>query len=311
MNSRRAFSMVELLVVIAIVGVLAGLLLPAVQAAREAARRSQCSNNLRQLSLGMIQHAEMLGHFPSGGWGYAWVGVPDQGFGRSQPGGWVYNVLPFIEQKSLHGLGSGLDAEQRQEASATRLQTPLAVMHCPSRRAVAPLPATTNLPRETSPLFVMARSDYAANSGDLILQGTAGPATITEGNTSYQWTAKTYKCTGISFLRSEVTLASLVDGASNTYLVGEKYLNQMYYETGEDTGDDESMYAGHSLDNFRYGVNPPRQDTYGSSTPQRFGSPHNGGCHMAFCDGSVQVVSYAVDARVHGAQANRRDTRPK
>jgi len=310
MHARRGFSLVELLVVIAIIGVLAGLLLPAVQAAREAARRSQCTNNLHQISLGMIQHAETLGHFPSGGWGYAWVGVPDQGFGRSQPGGWVYNVLPFLEQQSLHDLGSGFDAEQGKEASATRVQTPLAVMHCPSRRAVAPLPATKT-PRETSPVLVMARSDYAANSGDAIVQSTAGPETITEANTSYIWSAKTYRCTGISFVRSEVTPASLVDGASNTYLVGEKYLNPMYYETGEDSGDDDSMYAGHSLDNFRYGVNPPMQDTYGSSLIQRFGSAHNGGCHMAFCDGSVQVVSYAIDYRVHGAQANRRDTRAR
>ena len=92
----------ELLVVIAIIGVLVGLLLPAIQAAREAGRRLTCSSHLKQLALGMIVHENSLKFFPTGGWGCQWTGDADRGFDKRQPGGWTYNVLPFIEQRSLH-----------------------------------------------------------------------------------------------------------------------------------------------------------------------------------------------------------------
>ena len=103
-HARFAFTLVELLVVIAIIGVLIALLLPAVQAAREAARRSQCQNHLKQIGLACQLHVDSLKHYPSNGWGYRWMGDPDRGFGEEQPGGWIYSVTPFLEQGSVQHL---------------------------------------------------------------------------------------------------------------------------------------------------------------------------------------------------------------
>ena len=105
---REGFTLVELLVVIAIIGILVALLLPAVQAAREAARRNQCVNNLKQLSLGALNHEAAHKHFPSTGLGNSWIGDPNYGYGRKQPGGIFFNVLPYIEEQTLHDMGMGI-----------------------------------------------------------------------------------------------------------------------------------------------------------------------------------------------------------
>lgn len=93
---RHAFTLVELLVATTIVGILMGLLLPAVQAGREAARRAQCGNNIKQLSLAAIVHENVWRSFPTGGWSKQWLGHPDRGYDSNQPGGWIYNILPFL-----------------------------------------------------------------------------------------------------------------------------------------------------------------------------------------------------------------------
>ena len=134
-----AFTLVELLVVIAIIGILIALLLPAIQAVREAARRTQCMNNLKELSLGFLNHESTQHFLPTGGWGYHWVGVPDQGFGVNQPGGWPYNILPYIEQGSIRRLGSGQAAGSNELANAlaTAITTPMSLFNCPARRPAA------------------------------------------------------------------------------------------------------------------------------------------------------------------------------
>ena len=131
---RSAFTLVELLVVIAIIAMLVTLLLPAVQAAREAARRTQCMNNMRQLALGCLNHDGAHTFMPSGGWGRHWVCDPDRGFGQRQPGGWAYHVLPFIEANDIHGLGAGADLETKRRLNKQRITTPQPIFHCPSRR---------------------------------------------------------------------------------------------------------------------------------------------------------------------------------
>src|SRR4029077_15365078 len=112
----RAFTLIELLVVIAIIGVLVALLLPAVQSAREAARRTHCQNNLKQIGVAFLNFEGAQKAFPSGGWGYHWTGDPDMGFGEKQPGGWAFSILPYLEDSTVFQVGKGLLQNQKQAA---------------------------------------------------------------------------------------------------------------------------------------------------------------------------------------------------
>lgn len=309
--SRRGFTLVELLVVVAIIGVLIALLLPAVQAARESARRVQCQNHLKQLALASITFHETNKRFPPGGWGYRWPGLPNEGSGTGQPGGWIYNVLPFAEQRNLHDLGARGSQTEQQQSSAQRIATPLALLHCPSRRPakVYPmLPDASRSPHATDAVSLVARNDYVMNAGDKMMAHGPGPETLDEGKKGYKF-PDLNASTGISFLRSEVGMASLKDGSSHTYLVAEKYLNPDHYETGADFGDNENAYTGDDLDLLRWAQpnEPPLRDQPGVESLTRFGSAHAATWQAAMCDGSVHALSYAIDPAVHRRLANRRD----
>jgi prepilin-type N-terminal cleavage/methylation domain-containing protein/prepilin-type processing-associated H-X9-DG protein len=133
--SKRGFTLVELLVVITIIGILISLLLPAVQAAREAARRAQCNNNLKQLGLAALNHESAIKTYPTGGWAGLFLGSPDRGSGARQPGGWLFNILPYIEQGALYNLQAGKSTSALLSAAATTMATtPVSAFYCPSRR---------------------------------------------------------------------------------------------------------------------------------------------------------------------------------
>jgi prepilin-type N-terminal cleavage/methylation domain-containing protein/prepilin-type processing-associated H-X9-DG protein len=333
-SRRHGFTLVELLVVITIIAILIALLLPAVQMAREAARKTHCSNNLKQLALGMLQHEERHQFFPSGGWGHWWIGDPDRGFGKEQPGSWFYSILPYIEQVEMRELGKDGDPNNwtdTQKIGCSRcVQMPLSGVNCPSRRPAVIYPLTgwygsggPNPPfyATMAPLLYTVKGDYAACFGDLnYTPWYYGPTSLTE---AAQWTTKGegewltkwgwppgYRATGISYLRSEVKMSWITDGASNTYMVGEKCMNADCYFDGMGIGDNEGVFTGQVDDNYRETYHPPQQDTPGISNEYIFGSAHANSFNMSFCDGSVHAISYLIDIFTHRYLGNREDGKP-
>ena len=332
-NSGRAFTLVELLVVITIIGILMSLLLPAVQSAREAARQTQCKNNLYQIGRAALQHVDKQGYFPSGGWGYQWTGDPDMGFGAHQPGGWIYNLLPYLELGSIHDIGAGLPStpsytsSPKYQALAQQKAAVVATLICPSRRKAIGYPAIETDYNAAQP-STMNKTDYAANGGTVQAGGTGPQVTCltTYPNCSgFVSPSPNPNFTGVITDRSETKPAQIFDGLSNTMLAGEKYLCPDCYYTGTDGADNDTAFEGLDWDVVRWvtGVDStglitnastctPLQDTpgYNCGSGQgaaRFGSAHVMGFHVVMCDGSVHVLNYFVDLHVFSYLGNRKD----
>jgi len=325
---RQAFTLVELLVVIAIIGILVAMLLPAVQAAREAARRSQCKNNLRQLGIACHTHHDTHKYLPSNGWGYHFVGDPDRGYAESQPGGWMYNVLEYIEEGALRNLGKGVTpASQKERILADEVATHIvAAFHCPTRRAAVireylRWDPWVNASDRGLLRVGTARGDYAINAGDvdggsdvnnrqIDCNVDLGPDTYAEGDAGYEWSQSLMTCNGVSFQRSQVSFQHIEDGSAKTYLIGEKYLDPRNYDNGVDWGDDSCYYTGVDHDNMRWAFDAPAQDQLGQAAPWIWGSAHPGAFHMVMADASVQSISYEIDLDVHMRLGSRRDGLP-
>jgi prepilin-type N-terminal cleavage/methylation domain-containing protein len=170
--SRKGFTLVELLVVIAIIGILIALLLPAIQAAREAARRIECGNHLKQIATAMHDYVNAEKRFPSGGWGIGYAPHPDRGMGVNQTGSAFYVLLPYMENNPLYEMGKGVgpmtDNATLKSANQRRLMSPVATFNCPSRRDPKNYPYVSlkSLKLCTNPQQ-SARTDYAANGGEV------------------------------------------------------------------------------------------------------------------------------------------------
>ena len=334
------FTLVELLVVIAIIGILIALLLPAVQAAREAARRSTCANNLKQIGMAALNHEASQGHLPSGGWGCYWVGDPDQGFGRNQPGGWVFNIISYMEQDLVFDMGRGMTGAAKRQALAEMCATPIPTFNCPTRRAAKCYPHvpytsdySTNYINCEGTRFKQsgeARTDYAANAGDYTDQNSvvslfwssSHPRNMADGMNHDAFPTAAMRAiidnsmTGVCHLKSMVKLSEITDGTSNTYLVGEKPMLPDRYQLGQHPNDNQPMYIGLDWDVVRF-ANPtvPLKPDYQITTNAAdaaylnfsFGSAHYTCVQFVFCDGSVHGMSYSINPAVSAQLANRRD----
>lgn len=298
---RHAFTLVELLVVIAIIGMLVGLLLPAVQQAREAARGMQCGNNLKQSSLACINHETIVKAYPSGGYaGYQYVGDANASLDK-QRSGWTYAILPYMEQQALYNA-----------PVAERIKTVIPALNCPTRRPAKPYLSLNRTmygklqdgTEQSAPLGTSApKTDYAANIGSHTSD------CCYEAN----WRTNTALITQygpVIYCESLTDQSDIKDGTSNTFLIGEKYLNVNVYtgvQTSTDGGDDDAHLSGRNHDNVRTAGTGPRGDRPGWTNNHFFGSAHTGALNMAFCDGHISNISYAIDASTFQYLCNRQD----
>ncbi len=275
-STKKAFTLIELLIVIAIIGVLVSLLIPAVQAAREAARRMQCTNNVKQLVLGVLSHESAYKLYPSnGGWDESckiksttgeeeFVGTRNRGSGtyyysgigkpnaspKNQPGSWAYAILPYIEQSNAY--------------NTIAFQTIQPTYLCPTRARPAPLPVVSDHYGDYfSGGWAWAKTDYAANLHAI----PARPKTLTHAN--------------------------MTDGTSHTVLMGEKAYDTKVH-TATSWHWDEPIFTGGQGGTSRNGV-LLLSDGIGIDYKQNWGSAHASGIVFGFADGSVRLIDRNVN----------------
>jgi prepilin-type N-terminal cleavage/methylation domain-containing protein len=282
----RGFTLIELLVVIAIIAILIALLVPAVQKVREAAARTQCTNNLKQMGVAFHNHHDVYKFFPSGGknpGAARTMNGSSPADGSTQNWGWCYQILPFVEQSILWGLPAGQEP--------TILQSPPGLFFCPTRGRAQVING-------------IGVEDYAGNGGSY-----GDWTTLAKGVNALDGP--------LSPSGLKVTFSAITDGSANTLLVGELWMYKDWYNltTGQCI-DNEGWTNGWDNDTICFGANkdyatgtlnniviPQNDQTLpppGTNPPTwtcglNFGSAHAEGMLAVFCDGSVHFISYDIN----------------
>ena len=331
---KSAFTLVELLVVIAIIGILIALLLPAVQAAREAARRMQCTNNLKQIGVGLHSYAASHGSFPFGG-SYGTSDLPgSSGYGAFN---WRSFILPFVEQPVLYEeiktiIVPDFVAAAGGSWSVTLMNLPaqrqiVTSYQCPSDPATGrvlthspPHWSTTGSGKTGATTFSAAASNYFGSGGPAAVGRTAPyccglcnnqnycQCVLSSNNPTGSWIGSDEAgCVGAFCHRATaIKIDEITDGTSNTLCVGEQKID-MDKTVGDKvtTGGFFAWMEPYSLGTTVYGINGPKDIATNHYYEQGFGSHHTGGANFLFADGSVTFLDETIDLMTFSYMGSR------
>lgn len=324
--SKRAFTLVELLVVIAIIGILVALLLPAIQAAREAARRSQCLNRMKQIGLALQNYHDTKKTFPAG--------VSDQpaivaatGAVKTQPNFTMLSYIPpILTQMELGNLASQMNMKVHWSDEPNRTvvtNNPLTDFRCPSHDQVEPTYFEAPGGSATEELSNL-RSHYIAVMGakfkcPLVIAFTPWPErTYTMSSCGSEGGQAN---NGVMYPGSNTSIKEITDGTTHTFLVGEQSWDsgpQRFWSAGAGSFNKmdtfiygaKNIYAGLNIICRAVANNPAEaercKDGKDATNDMSFGSSHPGGCHFAMCDGSVQFIRQDVAIETLRAFASRK-----
>jgi prepilin-type N-terminal cleavage/methylation domain-containing protein/prepilin-type processing-associated H-X9-DG protein len=307
---RRGFTLIELLVVIAIIAVLIALLLPAVQSAREAARRAQCTNNLKQIALAAMNYHDVAGCFPGGS--YSPVSKPKT-WHFAQNFSCFVRMLPYFEQSATYN-ATNFDNNYGSYTNVTIAGVRLSALTCPSDtnndptllRTVSSAGAipgwnfgvNNNPDQPPDSTYLQAFSSYGANMGTFPVNWqmsflASSPQEFAQIN-------------GVIYNDSSVSISRITDGTSNTFMFGEHArTNLMTYDPGFALSDGQ-WNSGRYYDTMIATWYPPNVGLSGGNAgtaaaivnggfyPETAASQHPGGVNMAFCDGSVRFIKNSI-----------------
>jgi prepilin-type N-terminal cleavage/methylation domain-containing protein/prepilin-type processing-associated H-X9-DG protein len=301
----RGFTLIELLVVIAIIAVLIALLLPAVQSAREAARRGQCVNNLKQLALAVMNYESSNSCFPP-----VELDCSCETPGTIHNGpSWFVAICPQMEQSAIYN-AYNFSITWRSFPNATVTSTQIASLICPSETVPNRTPLSTSYTTAPIPIpatapFLQAHSTYAGCSG--IYYSDYRSSTSLTDPCYATWGATE---TGVIVGDNKITIASIIDGLSNTFMVGETAIGVLTTNPASAINQNQARtwqigfwYSGEF--DCEYPINAYRRLAYQNfpmgfaangdwTTAEGASSFHPGGCNFAFCDGSVKFIKETI-----------------